>query len=769
FAGGAKVPPQIQRMKSEDLLATVFPDQVACLENIVGERQIPDHPLVVQTLHDCLHEAMDLDGLTAVLRKLESGEVTMVARDLTAPSQLAAEILNARPYAFLDGGEAQERRTQAVAPHDAIEARDLGKLDADAIDAVREEAWPAPRDVDEMHEALLLLGAVNEDDLSRNPAWQGWLDELALACRATRLLFPSPSGRGCRVAAGEGSGSTATPECFRTLTPTPLPKGEGFRLWIAAEMLPMWQAVHPDATTQPPIAAPAEYASRTWTRDEALPEILRTRLACSGVTNVAALAEALALPRSDVDSALARLEREGTAMRGVFTPGPSDEQWCDRHLLARIHRRTVQRLRREIEPVAPCDFMRFLLDWQHLSPQTRLRGPDALAAVLAQLEGFEAAAGAWESQLLPARVADYDIAWLDALCGAGRIAWTRLRAASGGRAAPVRAAPIVLLPRSRMQAWNTIATPASSEAAPWSSRAQAVADFLAQHGASFFGEIVAGTRLLQVELEDALGELVGVGAVGADSFAGLRALMRPASKRKHPRHRRLAHHVLNGIEDAGRWSLVRRFGLSPLPAGEGARRAGEGSATRGTAMNPDPHPNPSPEGRGAESEAVEHIARVLLRRWGVVFWQLLEREAAWLPPWHVLRRVCQRLEARGEIRGGRFVEGIAGEQFALPEAVAALRTLRKRAPGGTLVCIGGGDPLNLVGGVLAGAKVPCLATSRIVYRDGVPVATRIAGEIVLCQTMNGHEERAVRGALLQRQSMPRPQRARTFPAESGSV
>ncbi|HJR11656.1 MAG TPA: DEAD/DEAH box helicase [Rhodanobacteraceae bacterium] len=736
FTGGAKVPPQIQRMKSEDLLATVFPDQVACLENIVGERKIPDHPLVAQTLQDCLFDAMDLDGLVALLKKLESGGAEIIARDLTAPSQLAAEVLGARPYAFLDGAPLEERRTQAVASRgfvDAQSAEDLGKLDADAIAAVREEAWPAPRDADEMHEALLSLGAVSTGEAQRNTGWNSLLDELARTQRATRMHFPSPFGEchhpwqrapWCREAAGEGSdsrtvqhGSSLGPSpqrCALGLRP-PLPEGEGFKLWVAAELLPMWRAVHPDAALQPPIQAPAEFATKTWTRDEALPEILRARLGCVGVTDAGALAESLSIPRSDIDMALAVLEREGTAMRGRFTPGANNEQWCDRHLLARIHRRTLQRLRREIEPVAPREFVRFLMDWQHLSPETRLRGPDALAAVLAQLEGFEAPAGAWESQLLPSRVAGYDIGWLDALCGAGRVAWTRLRASAGGvHASPVRASPIVLLPRKQLAAWNAVGTQSGAEAPALSSRAQAVVEFLAQHGASFFGEIADGTRLLKVELEEALGEGVGAGMIGADSFAGLRALLQPASKRKHPRQRRLARHLLNGIEDAGRWSLVRR----------------------GAASAPD-----------ARAEAIEHIARVLLRRWGVVFWKLLEREAAWLPPWRELRRVFQRLEARGEIRGGRFVEGVVGEQFALPEAVEALRRVRKREHDGALITISGADPLNLVGGVLPGAKVPALATSRIVYRDGLPVATRAGGEVALLQALSPDEERAVRASL----------------------
>ena len=743
FAGGAKVPPQIQRMKSEDLLATVFPDQVACLENIVGERKIPDHPLVAQTLQDCLYDAMDLEGLTELLKRLESGEVKIIARDLTAPSQLAAEILGARPYAFLDGAPLEERRTQAVSSRgfvDTQSAEDLGKLDADAVAAVREEAWPTVRDADEMHEALLALGAAGNNDLAHNTSWQSWLDALATARRAA-LLIPSPSGRGGaertraereRAAAGEGSGSILHCSDTEPSPPAPLPEGEGsksnspltsapegerFKLWVAAESLPMWQAIHPDAVLRPAMEAPAEFAQKAWTREEALIEILRARVGCTGPIRASDLAHTFDVRDSDIAIALAALEREGCALRGRFTPDASDEEWCDRHLLARIHRRTLQRLRREIEPVAPRDFLRFLIDWQHIAPEAKLRGPDALTAVLAQLEGFEAPAGAWESQLLPARMAGYDIAWLDALCGSGRIAWARLRASAGGaHASPVRASPIVLLPRKQLPTWNAIGAQTNPEPPSLSSRAQGVVEFLAQHGASFFGEIADGTRLLKVELEDALGELVGTGMVGADSFAGLRALLQPASKRKHTRQRRLARHLLNGIEDAGRWSLVRRADSS--------------------------HPQPA-----EKADQLEHIARVLLRRWGVVFWKLLEREAGWLPPWRELRKVYQRLEARGEIRGGRFVEGVVGEQFALPEAVEALRRVRKREHDGAWIAISGSDPLNLVGGVLSGAKVPSVASSRIVYRDGLPVATLVAAEVTLLQTLPPEEERMARARI----------------------
>ncbi|MGN6513687.1 MAG: DEAD/DEAH box helicase, partial [Lysobacteraceae bacterium] len=502
FVGGRKVAPQLQRMKSEDLLATVFPDQVACLENIVGEREIPDHPLVAQTLDDCLHEAMDTEGWLRLLRDIEGGRVQVVARDLTAPSPFAGEALSARPYAFLDDAPLEERRTQAVQSRrfDAEDASDLGRLDPGAIEEVRAQAWPEVRSADEMHEALMGLGCVTADEAAAS-GWDGWLAQLAKAHRATRVQ----------------------------------PTGDAGALWFAAERLALADAVHPGALRVPAIDAPAEFAGACG-REEALVELVRARLTGLGPATAEALAAALAAPRGDVDLALLRLEGEGYVMRGRFTPatysGDGAEEWCERHLLARIHRYTVGKLRREIEPVEPRDFMRFLFDWQRVSKAARVSGPEALAGVLAQLEGFEAPAGAWEGELLPSRVADYSISWLDDQCTAGRIAWTRLRAAAsdgGGRGAtsPVRATPIVLLPRRQLPLWTRLAAGAREDEPPLSSRARKVADALGEHGASFFDELVQDARLLQTELEDALAELVARGRVTCDSFAGLRALLVP--------------------------------------------------------------------------------------------------------------------------------------------------------------------------------------------------------------------------------------------------
>ncbi|WP_026006510.1 DEAD/DEAH box helicase [Stutzerimonas stutzeri] len=664
MAGGRKVAPQLQRMKSEDLLATVFPDQVACLENIVGEREIPDHPLVRQTLDDCLHEAMDSEGWLALLRRMESGEVELLTRDLPAPSPLAMEILGARPYAFLDDAPLEERRTQAVLARrwsDPESADDLGALDPEAIAAVGAEAWPEARNSDELHEALTALGCIAEAEAAGQPHWLQWLAELARAGRATRLQVAHDRA-----------------------------------LWTPLERLAWLRSIYPQAACEPRLPLPAGY-DQLLDEEEALVELIRARLSGFAPLPVPLIARPLALPASAVALALTRLEAQGYVLRGRFSPGASEDEWCERHLLARIHRYTVKRLRREIEPVELADCMRFLADWQHLSAGTRMQGREALGTLVEQLEGFQAAATAWESDLLPARLKDYGSTWLDELCRSGRIVWTRLSGrlkASGG---PVRGTPIVLLPRRQLGAWHALASDAP--APELSSRAQRVFDCLQTHGALFFDELQHDAHLLRSELEDGLGELVAVGLVNADSFAGLRALLTPASKRSRTARRTRGGAFIGGMADAGRWALVRK----PV-AGDVA----------GHAVLP--------------IEALEHIARVLLRRYGVVFWRLLAREADWLPPWRELLRVYHRLEARGEIRGGRFVAGVAGEQFALPEALALLREVRKRPLAGELLAVSAVDPLNQLGTLLPGSKVPALPGNRILYRDGVPLAALVAGK-----------------------------------------
>ena len=565
---------------------------------------------------------------------MESGEVEVVARDLTAPSPFAAEALNARPYAFLDDAPLEERRTQAVMARryaDADSAGDLGRLDPAAIEAVREQAWPEARNADEMHDALMGLGCVTQHEAA---------GAMRLGRLAAQLLAQALQRRraGCRTSAS---------------------RRRRRDLWsVAAERLPQAQALYPDATAEsrrskpPPNSRKSHGPAKT-----RCVELLRSRLTGLGPTPAADLATALALPQSDIDMALLQLESEGYVMRGRFSPGAAQDEWCERHLLARIHRYTIGALRREIEPVEPRDFMRFLFDWQRVSKATRVSGPEALAGVLAQLEGFEAPAAAWESELLPARVSDYSISWLDDLCTAGRIAWTRLRGATadaGGTRATHRCAPrpIVLLPRRHLAAWTRLAPAASGEDDRRCPRAPSAWPITcSEHGASFFDELVGGAHLLRTELEDALAELVARGRVHCDSYAGLRALLVPQSKRpsafgRAPAARRAVRHRGRGSLDAD------------------ARPPAAATADAETA-NPD---------------TVEHIARTLLRRYGVVCWRLLDREA---PGCRRGGNCCA--STIGSKRAAKSAAAVSSpacraNSSRLPEAISALRQVRKRAP-----------------------------------------------------------------------------------------
>src|SRR5216117_3183929 len=397
--GGKKVPTPLQRMEAEDLVAAVFPDQLACPENLVGDREIPDHPLVKQTIEDCLLEAMDFPGLKRVLEEMEAGRCALVARDTPEPSPLSHEALNAKPYAFLDDAPLEERRTQAVITRRGLDVKtadELGKLDQAAIDRVKDEAWPDVSSADELHDALLVVGALTSAECGvRNAEWQGYFGQLVQAGRAGVLQV-----------------------------------GPG--LWLAAERLPMLAAVFPGARCEPALTPPERERARSWMREDALRELVRGRLEVVGPTAAAAVATALDVPVADVDFALGALEHEGFVLRGRFTPGTSELEWCERRLLARIHRYTLDRLRKEIEPVTAADFTRFLFQWQRVADESRAEGPEGLAAVLDLLDGYEVAAGAWETDVLPVRLREYDSLWLDGLCLSGEIAWGRLGAVAPG-------------------------------------------------------------------------------------------------------------------------------------------------------------------------------------------------------------------------------------------------------------------------------------------------------------------------------------------------
>ena len=684
FRGGAKIAAPLQRMESENLLAAVFPDQLACLEHIVGDREIPDHPLVRQTIDDCLTEAMDIDGLEEVLRKIEHGEIRCIARDLPEPSPLASEILNARPYAFLDNAPLEERRTQAVYTRRASESSSsrsndgLGVLDAAAIEKVQKEAWPEVTSADELHDALMLLGVMTEEEVAVSTHHDG---NGASAEHLLKELFAS--NRATKVRFGEKT------------------------FWTTAERLPMIQAIYPNGRVEPELVVPDSVRGKVWERANAIKEVVRGRMEVCGPITVGELSDILILPRSDIEAALLALEAEGFVLRGKFRPRASDQEWCDRRLLARIHRLTIDRLRTEIQPVSTQDFYRFLFAWQRVDSDHRVEGPEGLQSVLEQLDGCELPLASWESAVLPARVVDYDPEWLDRLCFSGRVGWGRMstpRNPNARASAPLRTSPIALYLRENLTDWLALTLPNS--AIEFSAASRAVFGALQSGGALFFSELVRRTGLLPSQVEDALSQLAAIGLVTSDSFDGLRALLVPSNKRptfgrniaKRRRRTNLA-----SIEFAGRWSMLpRSCGLS-------------GSVS-------------SSNGAGARETAVEKFARVLLRRYGVVFRRLLERETFPIT-WFELGRVYRRWEARGEIRGGYFVGGVSGEQFALPEAIGLLRSMRKASSNGELITLSAADPLNLQGILTPGPRLAAFTANRILFRDGLPSAVLESGEI----------------------------------------
>jgi ATP-dependent Lhr-like helicase len=439
-----------------------------------------------------------------------------------------------------------------------------------------------------------------------------------------------------------------------------------------------------------------------------LVELVRGRLEGQGPTTLTQLAETFGLPSDRISAALTALEVEGFALAGSFSPGGSEREWCERRLLARIHRYTVKRLRAEIEPVAARDYLRFLFDWHGVSTDAKREGAHALDAVVEQLAGFEGPAAAWESAILPARLIDYEPSLLDDACLSGRLSWARLGApattpkSNSRRFAPLKSTPISLFPRNQATIWSQ---PLAGKPPHVSDRAGKVAEFIRENGASFLDEIVEGTPLLRTQVEEALAELVGAGQVVSDSFGGLRALLAPARHpRRAPSGARLAR--------AGRWALANRK-----------------------------------PGRSDHAERLEPIALALLRRYGVVFMRMLEREAPWLPRWRDLLRVYRKLEARGEIRGGRFISGFSGEQFALPEAVATLRAVRRRAPSDSLVSVSGADPLNLAGILTPGPKLPASTGNRVLYRDGIPIAFLEGGSTRFLAPVEPEFENMARNAL----------------------
>lgn len=662
FAGGRKVPSPIQRMRSDDLLAAVFPDQAACAENLTGEIRVPDHPLVRETVQNCLREAMDVDGLAAVLEAVHAGQTETVAVETPEPSPFAHEVLNSNPYAFLDNAPLEERRARAVQLRRTLPAGSdaaAAALDPLAIQQVQQEAWPLVRDADELHDALLTLVALPPQD-----AWSAYFATLANQSRA---------------ALGE-----AGPH----------------RFWVSAERLDLVSRIYPEARCRPAILAVAPTRPLPDGREACVAELLRGWLDCIGPRTAPALARLHALPLAAVQAGLAQLEAEGQVLRGSFTDtvGEGSPEWCNRRLLARIHRLTLGKLRREIEPVSTADFMRFLGRWQHVAPGSRLHGTDGTLQIVKQLQGYEIPAAAWEASVLPARVADYKPEHLDRLCLAGEVIWGRVspHPAFGGqgerseteagkrgpRVRPTRAAPVTLLLREEAAWMLPLANAEAAVARDMLSHpAQEALGCLEAHGACFFFDLVRQTRRLPSEIEEALWELTTAGLVTADGFENLRSLLDPKRRRGEGRGRRQRpRHA------PGRWTLQAEAlrGAEPV---EGA-------------------------------PAALALARQLLARWGIVFRDLLRREL-FASRWREVLAELRRMEARGEIRGGRFADAFRGEQFALPEAVDLLRSVRRSQPTGEELAVCAADPLNLTGVVLPGARRSTASGETLQFRDGV--------------------------------------------------
>jgi len=716
-------------MRSDDLLASVFPDVAACQENIVGDIQIPDHPLVKEVMKDVLTEAMDIDGLISLLRGIQEGRIRCLAVDTPVPSQFSHEILNANPYAYLDDAPLEERRARAVEmrrilPESVLE--EVGKLDPVAIAQVREEAWPDVRDADELHDVLHTLIVVPEGITARveagDPPAQTDAASLSLIS-----LSETDADRHSSLdqTAGGSPHLNRSMGAWQGYFERLLEQGRAARAkqavksyWVAAERVRTFSLLFPEARFDLPVA---DIQTTLPSPDDALLALVTGWMSHLGPTTASQLGELLGLPAAEIEKALLRMEASGAVLRGQFTdkasrPAPAphehEHEWCERRLLARIHRLTVATLRKQIEPVTAAQFMRWLLRWQHVAPGSQVQGERATLDVLRQLQGFEIPASAWERHILGRRISNYDPHWLDQLCLTGAVGWGRLSphpatlddtAAGKRRVIPTSVAPITFFVREEAD-WMTPHRPASGnpasgnpasnppEARGLSEVARQVLEFLRQRGASFFADIVRGTDRLKAEVETALWELVAGGLITADGFDNLRSLIDPKrragqgnGRTSRPRH------------STGRWAL--------LYTDQAADR----------------------------SRAVEATCWMLLKRYGIVFRDLLARETN-LPKWRELQMALRRLEDRGEIRGGRFVDGFLGEQFALPVAVESLRATRKMPNTGETIALSAADPLNLVGILVPGERVPAISGKTVTFNDGAVSQTAVSQNSELLAT-----------------------------------
>ncbi|HEY0978417.1 MAG TPA: DEAD/DEAH box helicase [Flavobacteriales bacterium] len=741
-----RVPPQLQRMQSEDLVALVFPDQLACLEHIVGDREVPDHALVQQTIHDCLTEAMDIDGLEEIVGRIINKEVELVVRDLREPSPFCHEIINARPYAFLDPAPAEERRTRAIRVRHTLDpetARDLGQLDAAAVRQVRDEARPQAGDADELYDALVQCGLVCAEEGASN----GWGHLFAQLVKQGRGVELKVNGE---WSMGNGTGQHSHSPFANSGSPR--------TLWVPLERLPQLQALYPHATVEPAVDIP-EAVQGLHPTEEPLADLLRGRMEVEGPVTVAELALRYTLTESAVEQALLRLEADGMVFRGHYDPDIEGLQWCERRLLARIHRYTLQTLRKEVQPVSPAAYMRFLFGWHGISGDTRLEGPEALFAVIEKLQGCEAPAVAWESEILPARLPDYAPEWMDQLCFSGRIAWGRFTPYVGDAHAPasLRTSPMGICTRDDLPLLLDRTDPALADE-QLGNEARKVLEQLHHRGALFYHDLTRHCNLLPSQVEHGLAELVAKGRISADGFTGLRALLVPTSKRTALKERRSGSMPFS-LDQAGRWWLFQDDAQDAVIE----------------LMQPYSHVTLSPPKgnipiaqKGRTKDEIEAIARILLLRYGVLFRKLAQRERC-APPWRDLLKVLRRMEDRGEVRGGRFISGVWGEQFTLPNAIPLLRAQRQQeettAANGdsAFVIISAADPLNLTGIITVGDRIAARHTERILYRQGVPIALHDGDQLTwLTDHRQDHEGRLRAEQAAQRLQRRVPERLRAF-------
>ncbi len=684
FSGGKKVPPHLQKFRAEDLLARVFPETVGCLENHHGDIEVPDHPLARQTMHDCLTEAMDITRWLKVLEDVKSQSVQLIPIDTREPSPFSHQLLNAQPYAFLDDADLEDRRTRAVMTRRSLSTddfRDLARLDPQAIAHVLEEAQPVVRDADELHDTLLTLVVV-----SSNAAipWMRWMNELIRAGRATSFTL-----------------------------------ADGAKFYLAAERLPIVQAVYGDVACDPPVELPEALRTKVESIDGRV-EIIRGHMTHGGPITAEALADRLRLASNQVLAALESLEGQGNVMRGKYTPDAQASrdktyiEWCERRLLARIHRLTLDGLRRRIQPVPPEVYVQFLVRYHRLDGSTQAGGEAGIRMALAQLQGFELPAAVWEEKVLSPRVTNYDPQLLDHLFLSGEAAWGRLKPPKRdekdgeGLAAATRAVPISLMLREDL-GW-LVPEDRSSPGSLASGPAKELLAALNARGALFFQDLKALTGLTPQEIEEGLRELAAWGVVTSDTFTAIRAIVRgkkPLS-RWEARFGRAMHGASSPI---GRWSLFPGVIVPP-----------------------------------ERDEMLQRWCRQLLNRYGVIFRDVLARESA-APSWFQLAPVLRRMELRGEVRGGRFISGVAGEQFALESVVSQLRDLRDQPPDDSWAIISAGDPLNLSGIVTCGPRIAAMHKNSLVLYQGRCVASKVAGRIEFHAETPAHLQLEIRRAL----------------------